>query len=124
MAHFAKLDNNNIVVQVIVVPDNRCGGGTYPNSETIGQEFIKSLGLDGVWKQTSYNSNFRNKYAGVGDEYVEDLNIFRAKQPYPSWLFDNLSLKWIPPVPLPDNGFNNYIWDEENQKWNLITIVE
>ena len=65
MAHFA-LITNNIVEKVIVVADSNCGGGDFPESEPIGQAFIASLGFDGEWKQTSYNANFRGKYAGIG----------------------------------------------------------
>jgi hypothetical protein len=65
MAHFAKIENN-IVQQVIVVANEDCGGGEFPASEPIGQAFLASLGLEGEWRQTSYNGNFRGKYAGVG----------------------------------------------------------
>ena len=66
MAHFAKIDND-IVSQVIVVSNDDCGGGDFPESEPIGQAFIASLGLTGDWLQTSYHANFRGKYAGIGD---------------------------------------------------------
>jgi len=65
MAHFAKIENG-IVQQVIVVANSDCGGGSLPESESVGQAFIASLGLDGEWKQTSYNNNFRGIYAGIG----------------------------------------------------------
>lgn len=65
MAHFAKIENN-IVQQVIVVANSDCGNKEFPESEPIGQAFISSLGLDGEWKQTSYNANFRSVYAGIG----------------------------------------------------------
>ena len=66
MAHFAKVDNG-IVREVIVIGNDDCGGGNFPASEPIGQAFIANLGLAGEWKQTSYNANFRGKYAGIGD---------------------------------------------------------
>ena len=66
MAHFAKIDNG-IVSQVIVVSNADCAGGDFPTSEAAGQAFIASIGLAGEWKQTSYNGNFRGKYAGIGD---------------------------------------------------------
>ena len=66
MAHFARI-SDNIVQQVIVVSNDDCGGGDFPDSEPVGQAFIASLGLAGDWKQTSYNANFRGKYAGIGD---------------------------------------------------------
>ena len=65
MAHFA-LISDGVVENVIVVSNSDCGGGEYPASEPIGQAFLASLGLDGEWKQTSYNANFRGCYAGIG----------------------------------------------------------
>lgn len=81
MAHFAQLDNNNIVQQVIVVGNDDCGGGEFPASEAVGQAFIASLGLTGTWKQTSYNNNFRGRYAGIGFTYDADLDEFVAPEP-------------------------------------------
>ena len=75
MAHFAKIQNNK-VIEVIVVSNDSCGGGNFPESEPVGQEFIASIGLDGDWKQTSYSSSFRLKFAGIGDIWNEDLNEF------------------------------------------------
>lgn len=77
MAHFARI-NDNIVQQVIVVANADCDGGDFPESEPIGQAFIASLGLAGEWKQTSYNANFRSKYAGIGDRYDAELDEFVA----------------------------------------------
>jgi len=75
MAHFAKVTNNK-VTQVIVVADSDCGGGTFPASEAGGQAFIASLGLEGEWLQTSYNGNFRSRYAGIGFTYDAELDEF------------------------------------------------
>ena len=69
MAHFAKIDENNIVQQIIVVSNENCGNLDFPESESIGQNFINSIGLEGNWKQTSYNSTFRKRYAGIGFTY-------------------------------------------------------
>jgi hypothetical protein len=80
MAHFAKIENG-VVTQVIVVGNDDCGGGEFPDSESIGQAFIHSIGLDGEWKQTSYNGNFRGKYAGIGDAYDADLDEFVSPAP-------------------------------------------
>jgi hypothetical protein len=66
MAHFAEVQNGS-VTQVIVVSNDDCGGGNFPESEPIGQAFIASLGLAGEWLQCSYHANFRGKYAGIGD---------------------------------------------------------
>ena len=78
MAHFAKVENDKRVSEVIVVADSDCGGGTFPASEPVGQAFIASLGLVGEWKQTSYNSNFRGVYAGIGWTYDSVNDVFVA----------------------------------------------
>ena len=75
MAHFAKIINNT-VTQVIVVNNDDCGGGNYPDSEPVGQAFIASIGLDGFWLQTGYHANFRANYAGIGYTYDANLNEF------------------------------------------------
>lgn len=66
MAHFAQIADHK-VQHVIVIANDDCGGGDFPESEPIGQTFIASLGLVGEWLQTSYHANFRGKYAGIGD---------------------------------------------------------
>lgn len=76
MAHFASVDNTNTVLQVIVVDNDDCGGGQFPQSEPIGQSFIASIGLSGTWLQTSYHASFRGKYAGIGDLYDEATDTF------------------------------------------------
>ena len=75
MAHFARI-SNNIVQNVIVVSNDDCGGGNFPDSEPIGQAFIASLGLEGEWLQTSYHATFRGEYAGIGYTYDAALDQF------------------------------------------------
>ena len=75
MAHFAQIIDDK-VVQVIVVADSDCNGGQYPDSEPTGQAFIASIGLGGEWRQTSYNANFRGKYAGIGDTFDRLNDVF------------------------------------------------
>jgi hypothetical protein len=77
MAHFAKIENNT-VTNVIVVSNDDCGGGEFPASELIGQAFLASLDLTGEWRQTSYNSNFRGTYAGIGFTYDAVNDVFVA----------------------------------------------
>ncbi len=77
MAHFARIEDG-IVREVIVVGNDDCGGLEFPESEPIGQAFIASIGLAGVWRQTSYNSNFRGTYAGIGFTFDEDADQFVA----------------------------------------------
>lgn len=76
MAHFANVDKNNMVQQVIVVANEDCGGGEFPDSEPIGQAFIATCGLPGTWLQTSYNANFRNAYAGIGMVFLPDVGEY------------------------------------------------
>lgn len=75
MAHFAKIEEG-IVREVVVVSNDDCGGGEYPQADSIGNDFLNSLGLTGEWKQTSYHGNFRGRFAGVGYTYDTDLDEF------------------------------------------------
>jgi len=77
MAHFAKIDETNIVREVIVVNNSDVNNLPFPESESIGQEFIASIGIEGIWLQTSYNNNFRGTYAGIGYYYDSALNVFQ-----------------------------------------------
>jgi hypothetical protein len=122
MAHFAQLDENNVVIQVIVI-NNSVVGDKFPESEPVGLSFISdNLKFPGVWKQASYNGNFRKKYPSIGDEYDEVNDVFITPQPYPSWTLDE-NFDWIPPVPKPnwpgiDNWRGMWIWNEDEQKWD------
>jgi len=107
MAHFAEIDGNNIVKRVIVVGDADCGGGNFPSSDAPGAAFCNKL-LGGTWKQTSYNNNFRKRYAGTGYKYDADLDMFIAPQPYASWTL-NSEGDWEAPVAKPEG---DYTWDE------------
>jgi hypothetical protein len=69
MAHFAQVDEYQIVRNVIVINNSDCVGGDFPESEPIGQAFIASIGIEGEWLQTSYSGNFRGQYAGQGMTY-------------------------------------------------------
>jgi hypothetical protein len=80
MAHFANV-MNNCVQEVIVISNDDCGGGDFPESEPIGQAFIASLGIGGEWLQTSYHANFRGTYAGIGYTYDAELDEFLAPPP-------------------------------------------
>jgi hypothetical protein len=112
MAHFAKIDTNNIVTRVIVVADADCAGGNFPESDPVGAAFCNNL-LGGTWKQTSYNSNFRKYYAGIGYKYDSALDMFITPQPFPSWTLDAQG-DWQAPVPKPDG---DHTWDESTQAW-------
>lgn len=118
MAHFAQLDENNTVLQVIVVNNNELMVDGV-ESEDKGILFCKSLfGEDTRWKQTSYNGSFRKNYAGIGYTYDPILNAFISPKPYPSWVLNETTCQWEAPVPYPDDG-KAYFWDEQSQSWVL-----
>jgi len=122
MAHYAELNENNEVIYV-----------AYMDNETITDENgneIEQLGIDHLhfhhgperrWVRTSYGGNFRGKYAGQGDIYREDLDMFISPQPYPSWILNETTGQWEPPIPYP-NDENNYTWNEDIQNWELVDV--
>ena len=118
MAHFAKIDENNVVETVNVIRNADCGGGNYPESEAIGQKFLADNGFEGRWLQTSYNNNFRGRFAGIGFIYDPDLDVFMSPQPFPSWTLNRETYAWEPPVPVPDTQYQYYSWNEESQQWD------
>lgn len=115
MAHFAEIDENNKVLRVIVVSNDDCGGGTFPESEPIGLEFLTRLGFTGTWKQTSYNNNFRGRYASIGGVYIPEKDKFSHPKPFQSWGL-TIDDDWEAPVPKPlEDGY--WEWNEAEQKW-------
>jgi len=128
MAHFCKLDENNVVTQVIVV-DNKdiTDPFTGQEDEILGIAFCKKL-LGGNWVQTSYNNNLRVRYAGIGYTYNKALDAFVPPKPFESWVLNNETADWESPVgPAPalteeeTEARSRYEWDEENGAWNLVT---
>jgi hypothetical protein len=117
MAHFAQLDGFNIVQQVIVVANSECLDANGNESEAVGAAFCTNL-LGGRWIQTSYNNTIRARYAGIGYRYDEVRDAFIQPQPFLSWVFDNETLDWKPPVPYPNDG-NVYLWNEAQGGWVL-----
>jgi len=121
MAHFAEIDSNNRVLRVLVADNADVDANGGDQSESAAEHFktIAPLSAHGVkWVQTSYGSNFRNQYAGIGFTYDEANDVFIAPQPYPSWTLNNF--KWEPPVSKPEADPENpviYIWDEDNLQW-------
>ena len=113
MAHFAQLDENNLVTNVIVVANEELMEDGV-ESEAKGIAFCQSL-FGGNWKQTSYNGNMRKNYAGIGYTYQADIDAFVAPKPYASWVL-NIDAQWYPPVPHPEDG-KPYLWDEPSQSW-------
>jgi hypothetical protein len=107
MAHWAELDENNVVLRVTV------GDNDDPAGDEGYQWLIDNLG--GLWVKTSYNATIRKNFAGVGFTFDEILDAFIPPQPYPSWTLDLETATWVSPVPYPDSG--NYSWDEKTQNW-------
>jgi hypothetical protein len=114
MAHFAKLDDNNKVLAVHVV-NNEVITIDGTESEQAGIDFLTSLHGHELWKQTSYNGSFRNKYAAIGDVYDSDLDKFIKPKPYPSWTLDS-SFHWVAPIEKPESD-TVYYWDEQSLSW-------
>lgn len=125
MAHFAELDQDNIVLQVIVVGNDSINNLPFPESEPVGIAFCQSLlGPDTRWAQTSYNANFRYNYAGIGytfDPTPSPNGAFIPPKPYPSWLLNTNTFQWEAPVPYPTDG-GIYEWDEIMQDWVAVDI--
>lgn len=119
MAHFAQIDENNIVLNVIVVNNNDILDEAGQESEDVGVQFCKNL-LGGEWVQTSYNNNFRKQYAAIGGTYDAANDVFIAPKPFDSWSLND-SFDWVAPVPYPEDG-EDYYWDEENQQWVAIPV--
>lgn len=115
MAHFAQLDENNVVTQVIVVANSDTADASGVEKEHIGAAFCERL-FGGTWKQTSYNGNKRKNYAGIGYTYREDIDAFVPPKPFASWLLNEATAQWEAPVAMPDDG-GMYSWDEDNQAW-------
>lgn len=118
MAHFAELNENNVVLQVIVGVDEPHDG-----------EAIYAQTTGTVWKKTSYNTfagehrlggtPFRKNYAGIGYTYDPDRDAFIAPQPYPSWTLDEQTCQWNPPIQYPSDD-KRYEWDEQTTSWKEI----
>lgn len=114
MAHFAELNDRNVVLRVIVVHNNELLDNGV-ESEAKGIAFCQSL-FGGNWKQTSYNGSMRKNYAGVGFTYDPVRDAFIPTQPFPSWILDETTCQWGAPVLYPTDG-QHYVWDEATQSW-------
>lgn len=118
MAHFAKLDENNIVLEVNVVNNNELD---VSNEEASGIAFLTEWsGGYSNWKQTSFNSSFRKNFAGVGYVYDSVKDAFIPPQPYESWTLNEDIYRWESPIPYPSDG-KYYKWFEPNQQWIEVT---
>jgi hypothetical protein len=119
MAHFAKLDENNNVLAVHVVNNDviTIDGN---ESEQAGIDFLTGLHGHTLWKQTSYNGNFRKNYAGIGFTYDAGRDAFIPPKPWASWTLNETTCQWEPPVSYPTDG-KMYAWFEPNQQWIEVT---
>ena len=121
MAHFAKLDENNVVTEVHVVANKDTSDANGVEKEYIGQAFLEKL-FGGTWKQTSYNGNIRKNYAGIGYTYNADIDAFVPPKFFASWTLNNETAQWEAPTPMPaDAGTGEppkmYSWDEATISW-------
>lgn len=121
MAHFAELDENNVVLRVIVVANDDTADANGNEVESIGAAFCQKL-LGGNWVQTSYNGKIRKHYAGIGYTYDVARDAFVPPQPYPSWVLNTNTAQWESPVPYPNDG-KAYYWDEAMQLWVQQSLV-
>ena len=124
MAHYAQLDENNVVTQVIVVDNKDCSDANGVEKEYIGAAFCEKL-FGGNWKQTSYNGNIRKNYAGIGYTYNADIDAFVPPKPYASWVLDNETAQWNAPVAMPEDASTGeppkrYSWDEATTSWVVL----
>ena len=109
MAHFAELDENNIVLRVLVTDND------YPNE---GYDWLVET-LGGTWVQTSYNATIRKNFASVGFTYDAERDAFIPPKPFESWLLDEETCLWEAPTPYPSDD-KIYTWDEEAQTWSEV----
>jgi hypothetical protein len=127
MAHFARLDENNIVTEVIVVNNDDFIDGNGNENEELGQQVCRNLRRDpdSRWVQTSYNNKIRCRYAGIGYIYDKEYDVFLTPKPFSSWVLDIETYFWEPPIPQPElteeqiESGNYYEWNEENVEWEL-----
>jgi hypothetical protein len=124
MAHFAKLGIGNKVERVETISND------VATTEQAGIDFLNNLyNTNDIWKQTSYNTHggvhltggtpFRKNYAGKGYTYDQYRDVFIPPKPYPSWILNETTCLWDPPVAYPTDG-QRYTWDETNQSWDLV----
>jgi len=117
MAHFAELDEKNVVVAVYVVGNEILQDEDGVEQESLGAVFLKELyGQDKTFIQTSYSKSFRGYYAAAGYTYDYAYDVFIPPQPFDSWAFNYSLCKWQAPTPMPEDGVS-YMWDEATLSW-------
>jgi hypothetical protein len=119
MAHFVKIGTGNIVEKIIVVENSVITDNSGIEQENLGVDFINKLfNTQDIWKQTSYNRNFRKNYAGVGYTYDKIRDAFIPPKPFDSWVLNEQTCLWESPIPLPQDT-NMYLWNETTLSWDL-----
>jgi hypothetical protein len=117
MAHFAKLDIDNTVIEVITINNDVLDP---TNEEGSGIAFCQSIyGQNTRWIQTSYNNSFRKRFAAIGYRYDFVRDAFIAPKPFNSWILNEETCQWNPPTPYPNDG-KSYIWVEDDLNWQPI----
>jgi hypothetical protein len=127
MAHFAQLDEKDIIIQVVVIANNDMIDDQGKEIEALGVAVCESVVGPGPWVQTSYHGNFRRRYAGLvlGTTYSVEHDAFILPQPYPSWTLDlNDPNDWVAPIPRPTDEGYWYDWNEEEQEWTAYAIEQ
>ena len=119
MASFAKIGLNSKVIEVLSVHNNELKDSNGVEQEVNGVDFLTKLTGWAIWKQTSYNNNFRKNFAGIGMTYDEDKDAFIPKKPYASWILNEETCQWEAPSAMPDDG-KNYTWNESTTSWDEI----
>ena len=135
MAHYAEIDENNEVIYVVYMDNEIITDENGNEVEELGIQHLHTHhGADRKWVRTSYRGNFRGKYAGLGDTYREDLDMFISPSPYPSWILNETTGQWEAPITQPEltqeqiDGGYYYTWDEEAYNadnttgWTLIQL--
>jgi hypothetical protein len=115
MAHFAKLNDENVVEQVIVVHNNELLDENGNESEQKGVDFCAAH-YGGTWIQTSYNGTIRKNFAGSGSIYDAARDVFISSKPFSSWVLDEITYQWQAPAPYPSDG-KDYVWNEATTSW-------
>jgi len=116
MAEFAKLNFDNVVIDVLCVNDNEISDANGKINENAGIEFLYKLTGHKNWLLTCLNGLIRKNYAGINYIYDPIKDAFIPPKPFDSWILDQETCKWKPPVPYPLQG-NNYVWDETVLNW-------
>ncbi len=119
MAHFARVDENGVVQQVVVVDNKDTADAFGVEKEHIGAAHLEKI-LGGTWKQTSYNGNIRKNYAGIGYSYDAQRDAFIPPKPFNSWVLNESTAQWEAPTPMPIDG-KMYSWDEATTNWVELT---